>query len=151
MKVLLQRVVRASVKVNDETVGAIGMGLVALLGVQKGDGEADALYLANKVAGLRIFSDAEDKFNLSALDVGGQLLVISQFTLLADTRKGRRPSFAEAAPPEEAEPLVDRFTEALRQQGLRVETGRFRQHMLVEIHNQGPVTVLLDSRRSEDR
>ena len=147
MKIVLQRVARASVKVGDETVGEIGPGLVALVGAQKGDREADAAYLADKVANLRIFSDAEHKFNLSALDVGGQLLVISQFTLLADTRKGRRPSFTDAAPPEEAEPLVERFVVALRQKGLRVETGRFRQHMLVEIHNQGPVTIVLDSKQ----
>lgn len=151
MKVLLQRVTQASVKVGDETVGEIGPGLVALVGVQKGDTEPDVLYLADKVANLRIFSDAEDKFNLSALDVRGQLLVISQFTLLADTRKGRRPSFTNAAPPQEAEPLVDRFVNALRQKGLRVETGRFRQHMLVEIHNQGPVTILVDSKQSGGR
>ncbi|MBI2907580.1 MAG: D-tyrosyl-tRNA(Tyr) deacylase [Chloroflexi bacterium] len=149
MKVLLQRVARASVAVGDEKVGEIGPGLVALVGVKQGDTQADADYLADKVANLRIFSDAQDKFNLSALDVGRQILAISQFTLLADTRKGRRPSFTDAAPPEIAESLVERFVEALRLKGLRVETGRFRQHMLVEIHNQGPVTILLDSSGSQ--
>lgn len=145
----MQRVARASVAVGDEKVGEIGPGLVALVGVKQGDTQADADYLADKVANLRIFSDAQDKFNLSALDVGRQILAISQFTLLADTRKGRRPSFTDAAPPEIAESLVERFVEALRLKGLRVETGRFRQHMLVEIHNQGPVTILLDSSGSQ--
>lgn len=146
MRALLQRVARASVSVDGEVVGRIGQGLVVLLGVAKGDGGADVSYLAEKTANLRIFSDASGKFNLSALDVGGEALVISQFTLLADARKGRRPSFIDAAPPEEAQPLVASFVEALRATGLRVETGRFQQHMLVEIHNDGPVTVLLDSR-----
>ena len=128
-----------------EVVGKIDWGLVVLVGVARGDSEADARYLAEKTAGLRIFSDQEGKFNLSALDTGGELLVVSQFTLLADTRKGRRPSFNEAAPPDQAEALFERFVAQLQTTGLRVVTGRFQQKMLVEIHNDGPVTVLLDS------
>jgi D-tyrosyl-tRNA(Tyr) deacylase len=113
--------------------------------VGKGDSEPDAQYLADKIANLRIFSDEADKFNLSALDIGGEVLVVSQFTLFADTRKGRRPSFTDAAPPEEAEPLIETFIQLLRAAGLRVESGRFRQNMLVEIHNVGPVTIFIDS------
>lgn len=126
-------------------VGAINPGLVVLVGVGKGDSEADASYLAEKVANLRIFSDQEGKFNLSAIDIVREILVVSQFTLYASTRKGRRPGFTDAAPPEEAEPLVDTFAQLLRTTGLKVETGRFQQHMLVEIHNDGPVTILIDS------
>ncbi len=145
MRALVQRVSRASVTIESCVVGAINPGLVVLVGVGKGDSEADASYLAEKVANLRIFSDQEGKFNLSALDVGGEILVVSQFTLYASTRKGRRPGFTDAAPPEEAEPLVDTFAQLLRSTGLKVETGRFQQHMLVEIHNDGPVTILIDS------
>ena len=126
-------------------VGAINPGLVVLVGVGKGDSEADASYLAEKVANLRIFSDQEGKFNLSAIDIVREILVVSQFTPYASTRKGRRPGFTDAAPPEEAEPLVDTFAQLLRTTGLKVETGRFQQHMLVEIHNDGPVTILIDS------
>jgi D-tyrosyl-tRNA(Tyr) deacylase len=136
---------RASVTVEGRVVGAINVGLVALAGVGRGDSEADARYLADKIANLRIFSDQEGKFNLSTLDIAGEVLVVSQFTLYASTRKGRRPGFTDAAPPEEAEPLVDIFTQLLRSAGLKVETGRFQQHMLVEIHNDGPVTILIDS------
>ena len=146
MKALLQRVTGATVSVAGEVVGRIGRGLVVLVGVAGGDGERDVQYLVQKTVGLRIFPDSEGKFNLSALDVKGELLVISQFTLLADTRKGRRPSFIEAAPPDQAEALVERFVEQARASGLKVETGRFQQYMQVEIHNDGPVTVLLDSR-----
>ena len=146
MKALLQRVSKASVSVDGQVVGEIGPGLVVLVGVASGDTEEDARSLAEKTANLRIFTDAEGKFNLSALDTGAEALVVSQFTLLADTRKGRRPSFTDAARPEEAEALVDTFVEHLRRSGLRVETGRFQRHMLVEIHNDGPVTVLLESR-----
>ena len=146
MKALLQRVTTASVSLGNKEVGSIGRGLVVFLGVASGDTEKDAQYLAQKIVNLRIFSDEEGKFNLSALDIGGELLLVSQFTLLADTRKGRRPSFIEAAPPAQAEELFERFVEQARATGLKVETGRFQQHMQVEIHNDGPVTILLDSR-----
>ena len=144
MRAVVQRVRKASVSVGGEVVGAIGPGLVVLLGVKTGDTEAEAKWLANKIANLRIFSDQEGKFNLSALDVGGEALVVSQFTLYGDARKGRRPSFTEAAPPEVAEPLVEKFVEFLRAKGLKVETGRFGAIMLVEIHNDGPVTIILE-------
>ena len=146
MKVLLQRVSAASVSVAGDLVGRIGRGLVVLVGIASGDTEKDAHYLAQKTASLRIFSDDEGKFNLSALDIKGQLLVVSQFTLLADTRKGCRPSFIEAAPPALAQELFSRFVTVLRTTGLKVETGRFQQYMQVEIHNDGPVTIMLDSR-----
>ena len=146
MKVLLQRVTRASVSVTSEVVGRIGRGLVVFVGVASGDTEKDAQYLAQKTVSLRIFSDEEGRFNLSALDIKGELLVVSQFTLLANTRKGRRPSFIEAAPPAQAEEIFERFVEQARATGLRVETGRFQQYMQVEIHNDGPVTILLDSK-----
>ncbi len=146
MKALLQRVTKASVSVIGEVVGRIGPGLVVLVGVANGDTERDAQSLAQRTVNLRIFADEASKFNLSVLDVKGELLVVSQFTLLADTRKGRRPSFVEAAPPELAEQLFERFVQQARTTGLKVETGRFQQHMQVEIHNDGPVTVLLDSR-----
>ena len=141
----MQRVSKASVSIEGQVVATIKHGLVVLIGVGKGDSEADAQYLADKIANLRIFSDEADKFNLSALDIGGELLVVSQFTLLGDTRKGRRPSFTDAAPPEEAEPLIETFVQLLRAAGLKVETGRFRQNMLVEIHNIGQVTIFIDS------
>jgi D-tyrosyl-tRNA(Tyr) deacylase len=146
VKVLLQRVTGASVSVAGKEVGRIGGGLVVLVGVANGDTEKDAQYLVQKTVGLRIFGDEEGRFNLSALDTEGELLIVSQFTLLADTRKGRRPSFIGAAPPEEAEALVERFVEMARATGLRVETGRFQQYMQVEIQNDGPVTIMLDSR-----
>ena len=146
MKALVQRVSQASVTVDGEVVGRIGKGLVVLVGVAAEDTEKDVHYLADKVAQLRIFADAAGKFNISALDIGGEMLFISQFTLLADTRKGRRPSFIEAAPPQRAESLFNLFVERMRSTGLKVATGRFQQHMLVEIHNDGPVTIMLDSR-----
>ncbi len=146
MKALLQRVTGASVSVAGEVVGRIGKGLVVLVGVANGDTEKDARYLAQKTVSLRIFPDGAGRFNLSALDVKSELLVVSQFTLLADTRKGRRPSFVEAAPPAQAEVLFERFVEEARATGLKVETGRFQQYMQVDIHNDGPVTILLDSR-----
>lgn len=145
MKALVQRVSKASVSIEGRVISAIKQGLVVLIGVGKGDSEPDARYLAEKIANLRIFSDEADKFNLSALDIGGEILAVSQFTLLADTRKGRRPSFTDAAPPEEAEALIEIFGQLLRAAGLKVETGRFRQNMLVEIHNSGPVTIFIDS------
>jgi len=146
VKALLQRVTRASVSVGGEVVGRIGRGLVVFVGVASGDTEKDAQYLAQKTVESRIFSDEEGRFNLSALDIKGELLVVSQFTLLADTRKGRRPSFIEAAPPAQAEEIFERFVEQARATGLRVATGRFQQYMRVEIHNDGPVTILLDSK-----
>ncbi len=146
MKALLQRVAKAAVSVDLEVIGSIDRGLVVFLGVGKEDSEADARYLAQKIASLRIFPDEADKLNLSVADIGGQILVVSQFTLLADARKGRRPSFVDAAPPEEAEPLFEKFVSYLRETGLRIETGRFRVRMLVEIYNEGPVTIMLDSK-----
>ena len=119
--------------------------MVVLVGVARGDSEADARYVAEKTANLRVFPDESGKFNRSTLDISGEVLVVSQFTLVASTRKGRRPSFTEAAPPEEAEPLVDTVAQFLRSAGLKVKTGRFQQHMLVEIHNDGPVTIFIDS------
>jgi len=147
VKALLQRVTGASVSVGDKVVGRISKGLVVFVGVADGDSEEDAQYLAQKTVGLRIFSDETGKFNLSALDIEGELLVVSQFTLLANTRKGRRPSFTEAAPPAQAEALFQQFVKDAAASGLKVETGRFQQYMQVEIHNDGPVTVLLDSRQ----
>jgi D-tyrosyl-tRNA(Tyr) deacylase len=146
VKALLQRVTEASVSVGGEVVGRIGRGVVVLVGVAQGDSEKDARYLAQRTVNLRIFSDEGGKFNLSALDIGGELLVVSQFTLLADTRKGRRPSFTDAAPPPQAEELFTLFVDEARASGLRVETGRFQQHMQLEIHNDGPVTIMLDSK-----
>ncbi|TET87685.1 MAG: D-tyrosyl-tRNA(Tyr) deacylase [Dehalococcoidia bacterium] len=146
MKVLLQRVTQASVSIGEERVSRIGRGLVALVGVAKGDTEKDARYLVEKTINLRVFPDDEGKFNLSLLDVNGELLAVSQFTLLADTRKGRRPSFSQAALPSEAEDLFNSFVEMAKAAGLKVATGRFQQHMLVEIYNDGPVTILLESK-----
>ena len=151
MKALLQRVTGASVSVGGEVVGRIGRGLVVFVGVANGDSEEDGRYLAQRTVNLRIFSDQEGRFNLSALDIQGELLVVSQFTLLADTRKGRRPSFTDAAPPAQAEELFQKFVEQARATGLKVETGRFQQYMQVEIHNDGPVTILLDSREKNLR
>jgi len=146
VKALLQRVSHASVSVEGEVVGSIGRGLVVFVGVAAGDTEEDVEWLVQKMVGLRIFSDEDGKFNLSALDVKGELLLVSQFTLLASTRKGRRPSFTDAAPPDLAEELFQRYLERSSAAGLRVATGRFQQSMQVEIHNDGPVTIMLDSR-----
>lgn len=146
MRAVIQRVREGKVTVEGETMGAIGPGLVILLGVGQDDTAAEAEKLAQKIAHLRIFADAEGKTNLSALDVGAEALVISQFTLYADCKKGRRPSFTDAAPPEIAEPLIEHFMAVLREAGIeRVETGRFGARMLVEIHNDGPVTIFLDT------
>jgi D-tyrosyl-tRNA(Tyr) deacylase len=145
VRAVIQRVERASVSVDGETVGSIGPGVAVLLGVGAEDGEKDALWMAGKTAGLRIFEDAEGKMNLSVLDTGGEALVVSQFTLYGDARKGRRPSFTSAAPPEKADRLYGCFVSELAKLGLRVQTGRFRAKMLVEIMNDGPVTILLDS------
>jgi D-tyrosyl-tRNA(Tyr) deacylase len=147
VKALLQRVTSASVSVGGEVVGKIGWGLVVFVGIARGDTAEDAKYLVQRTVNLRIFSDEASKFNLSALDIKGELLVVSQFTLLADTGKGRRPSFVEAAPPAQAELLFAQFVEQAQATGLKVETGRFQQYMQVEIHNDGPVTILLDSRK----
>ena len=146
MKALVQRVSRASVSVNDRIVGKIGPGLVVLLGVAQGDSKDDASYLANKMVNLRIFADESGKSSLSALDTRGDILIVSQFTLLADTRKGRRPDFTNAAPPDLAKELYEFFVEQVRATGIKVETGLFQEHMLVEIHNNGPVTILLESK-----
>jgi len=146
MRVLLQRVTAGRVTVQGQPTGEIGPGLVLLVGIGQGDTQNAADRLAQKVAALRIFSDDEGRFNHSLLDVGGAALVVSQFTLYADTRKGKRPSFAQAAPPEHARPLIDRFVSALRGLGIHpVATGTFGAHMTVEIHNDGPVTIWLDS------
>jgi len=145
VKALIQRVSRASVEVDSEIVGAIGAGSLILLGVADGDGIDEARRLARKAAEIRIFEDADGHFNLSLLDSGGEALVVSQFTLLADTRRGRRPSFTEAAPPEVAEALVLEFEESLRAAGVHVASGRFGAHMKVELVNDGPVTILLDT------
>src|SRR4030042_384912 len=139
MKVLLQHVTQASVSIGEKRVAQIGHGLVAFVGIAKGDTEEDGQYLVGKMVNLRLFSDKEGRLNLSALDVNGEFLVVSQFTLLADTQKGRRPSFDQAAPPSEAEGLFRRFVELAQTTWLKVETGRFQQHMLVEIQNEGPV------------
>jgi D-tyrosyl-tRNA(Tyr) deacylase len=144
MRVLLQRVRRGRVIVDERAVAEIGAGLVILVGIAPGDGEEQARYLAEKIANLRIFEDQAGKFNRSLLDVDGQAIVVSQFTLYADTRKGRRPSFTDAALPEQAAPLVERFADLLRQQGVPVQTGEFGAHMLVEIENNGPVTIWLE-------
>jgi len=147
MRAVVQRVSRATVTVGDAVTGEIGRGLAVLVGVQVGDTSEDAAYLADKVAGLRVFEDADGKMNLSAQDVGGAILAVSNFTLLGDCRKGRRPSFTDAAPPDEAERLLGEFVARVRAAGLTVATGVFREHMHVEIANDGPVTLILDSRR----
>jgi len=144
MRALVQRVSQASVMVDDKVISQIGKGIVVLLGVGHGDGEEQVGFLAEKIANLRIFEDEQGKTNLSILDVKGEAIVVSQFTLYADTRKGRRPSFTDAALPDIAEPLVERFVELLRGHGVPAQTGKFGAHMLVEIHNDGPVTVWLE-------
>lgn len=146
MRVILQRVSQGSVSVDGTVTGAVAVGFVALVGVTEGDGEAEAALLAKKTAHLRVFPDDDGKMNLSVIDADGGVLVISQFTLYADARKGRRPSFVKAAPPEVAAPLVERYAALLRENGVaRVEHGVFGAMMQVEIHNDGPVTILLDS------
>src|SRR5271163_1613537 len=145
MRAVVQRVSRARVTVNDEVTGEIGLGLLVLLGVGEGDTHADADYLAEKMIGLRIFEDAGGKMNLSVAEVGGALLVVSQFTLYGDVRRGKRPSFDAAAPPDEARELYEYFVEKVRAASLRCETGRFQETMRVELVNEGPVTILLDS------
>ena len=144
MRLLIQRVSHASVKVEQKTISQIGNGLLILLGIGHDDGEEQVSFLAEKAANLRIFEDEQGKTNLSILDVKGEAIVVSQFTLYADTRKGRRPSFIDAALPEVASPLVDRFVELLRSHGVPTQTGQFGAHMDVEIHNNGPVTIWLE-------
>jgi len=145
VRIVLQRVKNASVTVEDERISEIGPGLLLLVGIAQGDGETQADWLAEKVAGLRIMGDEEGKMNLSVRDVGGEILAVSQFTLLADTRRGKRPSFVYAAPPEEAEPLFDYFCERLREAGVAsVKTGSFGAMMDVELVNDGPVTIVLE-------
>ena len=147
MRAVVQRVSRAEVRVEGRVVGAIGRGLLVLLGVAQGDGDVTARALADKIAALRIFEDPGGKMNLAVAEVGGELLVVSQFTLLGDARKGNRPSFSAAAPPAEADALYQRCCAMLREKGLRVATGVFRAHMDVELVNDGPVTILLDTAR----
>ena len=147
MRAVLQRVTDADVSVDSIITGKIGKGFVILLGVEDGDSEVDADYLVEKITGLRVFEDSEGKMNLSMMDVGGELLSVSQFTLLADARKGRRPSFVKAARPEEANRLYIYFNEKVREKGIRVAEGVFQAEMLVRINNDGPVTILLDSRK----
>jgi D-tyrosyl-tRNA(Tyr) deacylase len=146
MKACVQRVSRAKVTIAGEVCAEIGKGMLVLLGVAVGDDESDARQLADKIAGLRIFEDSQEKMNLSLRDVDGAMLVVSQFTLLGDCRKGRRPSFDAAAPPEMAEKLYEQFVAYVKAQGLPVATGRFREHMQVELVNDGPVTLLLDTK-----
>ena len=144
MRVIVQRVSKASVTVDGEVTGAIGPGLLCLVGIGEGDTEEDARWLAHKTANLRIFADQDDRMNLSVKDIGGAILVVSQFTLYADTRKGFRPSFVGAAPPEIAEPLVDLYTDAIREEDVPVETGIFGAMMQVSLENDGPVTIILE-------
>jgi D-tyrosyl-tRNA(Tyr) deacylase len=148
MRAVIQRVKRAKVTVNGETTGEIGTGLLVLLGVGRGDDEAAAEYLATKTAGLRVFEDGDGKMNLSVTDVGGAVLAVSQFTLYGDVRKGKRPSFDEAAKPETARALYEYFVGRIRAAGVRCETGRFQEMMDVELVNDGPVTILMDSGKS---
>ena len=145
MRAVIQRVTQAQVTVDDQIIAAIGDGLVILLGIENEDTREKAEQLCKKIAALRIFSDAEEKMNLSLRDISGSAIVVSQFTLMADTRKGNRPSFFKAAPPDIASPLVDYFIESLKKEGVPTQSGQFAAHMLVEIHNSGPVTILLEA------
>lgn len=148
MRAVVQRVLGASVAVDDRDVASIGLGFVALVGVGTQDGAEDAVYLAQKIAGLRVFRDGEDNMNLALPDVGGEVLAISQFTLYGDARKGRRPSFVDAAPGPAAQPLFDDFVRQLERLGVKVKTGIFGARMLVQLANDGPVTILLDSKKA---
>ena len=145
MRALVQRVSKASVTVDGEVTGSIDAGMVVLIGIHEDDHDEDAAYIVSKTANLRVFSDDTGKFDLSALDTSADLLVISQFTLYGDTRRGRRPSFSRAMPPEPATALFNRTLRLFEQTGLKVQTGRFQSHMLVSIHNDGPVTIMIDS------
>lgn len=148
MRCVVQRVKRASVTVEGETIGEIGRGLLVLVGVGHEDGESDIKWMADKVVGLRIFEDEEGKFNLSLADVQGQILLVSQFTLYGDCRRGKRPSFSDAAPPILAKKLFERLVNSLRINGFKVETGEFQSNMDVELINQGPVTIMIDSKKN---
>jgi D-tyrosyl-tRNA(Tyr) deacylase len=148
MRAVLQRVRRARVLVGDEVVGEIGVGLLVLLGVSRSDTGEDANWLAQKIIGLRLFADTDDKMNLSVADVSGSVLVVSQFTLHGDCRKGRRPSFVDAAPPETAIPLYEAFINGVKAEGIPTETGRFGAMMQVELTNDGPVTLILDTKET---
>lgn len=148
MKAVIQRVTRASVEVDGQPIGTIGAGMLVLLGVAREDSESDVRYMIEKLSALRIFSDQAGKMNLSVAEIGGALLVVSQFTLLGDTGKGRRPSFDKAAPPDQAQALYTRVIDGLKGRGLRTETGVFGAHMNVSLENDGPVTLILDSRAS---
>ncbi len=147
MRAVVQRVTQAGVTVAGKKIADIAMGLLVLLGIEQGDHEKDAAYLADKIVGLRIFEDTAGKMNLSVVDIQAEVLVVSQFTLLGDCRKGRRPGFSSAAPPELAEPLCDQVATLLRERGIRVQTGVFRADMAVDLVNDGPVTLLIDSRK----
>jgi D-tyrosyl-tRNA(Tyr) deacylase len=148
MRAVVQRVSHAKVTINERISGEIGLGLLVLLGVGSGDTEADAVYLAEKISGLRIFDDSDGKMNLSVQDVGGSVLAVSQFTLYGNVRRGKRPSFDAAAPPTDARRLYEFFVDRIRSTGLNCETGRFQEMMQVELVNEGPVTILLDSRKA---
>ena len=147
MRAVVQRVTSSKVTVDDRVTGEIGKGLMVLIGVEKGDEESDAVYIADKIAGLRVFDDADGVMNLPITEIGGQVLAVSQFTLLGDARKGKRPSYFNAAGPEEANGLYRKTVELLQEKGIHVEEGVFRAEMQVEIHNDGPVTILLESHR----
>ena len=148
MRAVVQRVKKSSVVVGEHITGKIGRGLMVLIGVEEGDSEKDAAYIAEKITGLRIFEDAAGKMNRSVMDIGGEVLAVSQFTLLGDARKGKRPSFTKAAGPEEANALYQKVVAEVKDRGVHVEEGVFRAEMLVEIHNDGPVTILLDSNKN---
>ena len=148
MRAVVQRVKSAAVSVGEDLIASIGKGVVVFIGVGKGDDRGDVEYLVGKIPHLRIFQDDEEKFNLSLMDVGGEILVVSQFTLFGDCRKGRRPSFTEAADPEYARKLYDHFVSELREKGLHVQAGRFQAMMMVNLVNDGPVTLLLDSEKA---
>ena len=147
MRIVLQKVNHASVTVEGELVASIGAGFMVLVGAEEGDTIEDAKFIAGKIAGMRVFEDADDKLNLSIKDVGGEVLLVSQFTLLGDARKGRRPSFSHAEVPEKAEPLFNELCEMVAAEGIKTQTGRFRTHMKVLLENDGPTTIILDSRK----
>jgi D-tyrosyl-tRNA(Tyr) deacylase len=147
MRAVVQRVTHANVSVDSKIIGKIGKGLVVLLGISSDDTEKDLIYLAEKIMNLRVFEDEKGKMNISLKDIGGGLLIISQFTLYGDCRKGNRPSYSKAAPPEQAEMIYNNFVEYCKKQGARVESGKFQAEMLVEIYNDGPVTIMIDSKK----